>query len=391
LTPAHLTTAPLEDDLLGTGKDANGTRGGRLVSLDAFRGLTIAAMILVNNPGSWSYVYWPLDHAEWNGWTPTDLIFPYFIFILGVALPFSFARRMKEGASRRALFAHVVRRALIIVGLGVFMRVFPDFHFSGIRWPGVLQRIGVVYLAAAGIYLFAGARARWIWTLSLLFGYWAVMTLVPVPGHAPGDLSPEGNLAAWLDRALMAGHLYRGTWDPEGILSTFPAVATALLGIFTGEWLRSGREGRALTRGMLAAGVVLTVVGLGWGQVFPINKNLWTSSYVVFTAGTALVLLGLMHEAIDVRGWRGRWHVPLVVYGMNAIAVFVLSGLVTKMLTLIHTGGEGGHSLYGWIFVHGFQAWAGDYNGSLMFALCYVLAWLGAMWVLYRKRIFIKI
>ena len=285
----------------------------------------------------------------------------------------------------------MVRRALVIIALGVFMRVFPDFHFSGIRWPGVLQRIGVVYLVAAGIFLFAGRRARWAWTLGLLFGYWAVMMLVPVPGHAAGDLSPEGNLAAWVDRALMGGHLYRGTWDPEGLLSTVPAVATALLGIFTGEWLRSGRERRALARGMLAAGVLLTLLGLGWGRVFPINKNLWTSSYVVFTGGTALILLGLLYEAIDVRGWRGRWHVPLVVYGMNAIAVFVLSGLVTKMLTLIHVGGEGGRSLYGWIFVHGFQSWAGDYNGSVAFAVWYVLVWLGAMWLLYRRRIFIRV
>ena len=391
MTPTQATTAERGDGVLDADAGADTMRSRRLVSLDVFRGLTIAAMILVNNPGSWSYVYWPLEHAEWNGWTPTDLIFPYFIFILGVAVPFSFGRRIAEGASRRALFAHVVRRALIIVGLGLFMRVFPDFHFSGIRWPGVLQRIGVVYLAAAGIYLSTGARARWGWTLALLLGYWAVMVLVPVPGHAPGDLSPDGNLAAWVDRALMGGHLYRGPWDPEGILSTFPAVATALLGIFTGEWLRSGKEGRVLSRGMLGAGVVLTVVGLVWGRAFPINKNLWTSSYVVFTAGTALILLGLMYEAIDVRGWRGRWHVPLVVYGMNAIAVFVLSGLVTKMLTLIHTGGQGGRSLYGWIFVHGFRSWAGDYNGSLLFASCYVLVWLGAMWVLYRRRVFIKV
>ena len=217
------------------------------------------------------------------------------------------------------------------------------------------------------------------------------MTLISFPGHAAGDLTPDGSLAAWVDRALMNGHLYQGTNDPEGILSTFPAVATALLGIFTGEWLRNGRDRLTHTRGMLGAGVLLTVLGLAWGLAFPINKNLWTSSYVIFTAGTALLLLGALYWAIDVKGWRGWWHVPLVVYGMNAIAVFVLSGLVTKTLTLIHVGGEGGTSLYGWIYVHGFRSWAGSYNGSLAFALAYVLLWLGAMWVLYRRRIFIKV
>jgi predicted acyltransferase len=368
-----------------------GPADARLVSLDAFRGLTIAGMILVNNPGSWSYVYAPLEHAAWNGWTPTDLIFPYFLFIVGVAIPLSFRRRLAEGADRRGLFAHVVRRALVIVALGTFMRVFPDFHFAGIRWPGVLQRIGVVYLAAAGLYLGVGRRGRVAWTVGLLLGYWAAMSWVPVPGYGAGDLSPDGNLAAFVDRALMSGHLYQGTWDPEGLLSSFPAVATSLLGIFTGEWLLSGLPRPSLARVMLVAGVALTALGLAWGVLFPINKNLWTSSYVVFTAGTALLLFGALFWAVDVRGWRGAWLTPLRVYGMNAIAVFVLSGLVTKMLVLVHVGGPEGPSLYGWIYQTLFRSWAGDYNGSLAFALAYVGLWLGAMGLLYRRGIFIKV
>ncbi len=363
----------------------------RLLSLDAFRGLTIAGMILVNNPGSWSYVYWPLGHAQWHGWTPTDLIFPYFLFIVGVAIPFSFQRRLREGADRRDLFAHVVRRALTIVALGFLMRLFPDFHFSGMRWPGVLQRIGVVYLAAAGLYLAFGRHGRAAWAGGLLLGYWAVMTLVPVPGGVAGDLSPEGNLAAWVDRALMGGHLYQGTWDPEGILSTLPAVGTSLLGIFAGEWLLSGRPPGAVTRGLLGAGIALTPVGLAWGLVFPINKALWTSSYVVFTAGTALLLFGLTYWVVDVRRRRGPWLTPLLVYGTNAIAVFVLSGLMTRILGRIHVGGAEGPSLYTWIYRNVFQSWAGDYNGSVAFAACYVILWLALMTPLYRRRIFIKV
>lgn len=382
--------APSTEALAARAADA-GAPGGRLLSLDAFRGLTIAGMILVNNPGSWSYVYWPLEHAEWHGWTPTDLIFPYFLFIVGVAIPFSFRRRLAEGAGRGGLFAHVVRRALIIVALGTLMRVFPDFHFSGMRWPGVLQRIGVVYLAAAGLYLGVGRRGRVAWTLGLLFGYWAAMSWIPVPAHGAGDLSPEGNLAAFVDRALMDGHLYRGTWDPEGLLSSFPAVATTLLGIFAGEWLLSGRARGRLLRGLLTAGAAGTVLGLAWGTVFPINKNLWTSSYVVFTAGTALLLFGALFHLVDVRGRRGPWLTPLLVFGSNAIAVFVLSGLVTKVLVLVHAGGPDGSSLYGWIYQSLFRSWAGDYNGSLAFAIVYVALWLAAMWPLYRRRIFIKV
>ncbi|MDH3271127.1 MAG: DUF5009 domain-containing protein [Gemmatimonadota bacterium] len=361
----------------------------RLDSLDAFRGLTIAAMILVNNPGSWSYVYAPLGHAAWHGWTPTDLIFPYFLFIVGVAIPFSFRRRLAEGANRRSLLGHVARRSAILVALGLAMRAVPDFDVTTMRYYGVLQRIGLVYFVAASLYLFFGRRGRAVATVSLLLGYWALMMLVPVPGFGAGDLSPEGNLAAWIDRALLYGHLWQGDWDPEGLLSTLPAIATSLLGIMTGEWLRTERTPADKVRVLLITGVVFTAVGWAWGLVFPINKNLWTSSYVVFTAGTALLLLGALYWAIDVRRLRGWWEEWMVVYGRNAIVVFVASGMVAKAMGRIRLGER--TSLYGWIYETLFRSWGGDYPGSLAFALAYVASWLGVMWLFHARRIYIKI
>jgi predicted acyltransferase len=362
---------------------------GRLFSLDAFRGLTIAGMILVNNPGSWNHVYPPLRHAEWHGWTPTDLIFPFFLFIVGVAIPFSFGKRLERGDSRRSLMVHVVRRAGILFGLGLLMRAVPQFDFETLRIMGVLQRIGLVYLMAAPAYLFLGRPGRaWV-TLALLLGYWALMVLAPVPGFGAGDLSPDGNLAAYLDRLILGDRLWAGTWDPEGMLSTFPAVATTLLGIFTGEWLRSEASLERKTGGLLLAGMVGVGLGLLWDLSFPINKGLWTSSYVVFTAGAGLLLLGAFFWAMEVKGRRA-WAQPFVVYGMNAIAVFVASGMVAKQMGLTRVG-SGGVSVKGWIYEELFVPWAGPLNGSLAFAISYVLAWLAIMWIFYRRRIFIKI
>ncbi len=375
--------------------DGAARSAGRLVSLDAFRGATIAGMILVNNPGSWSYVYAPLRHAEWHGWTPTDLIFPFFLFIVGVAMPISFGKRLQRGDSRRELMKHVVRRSAILFGLGVFMRLYPTFSdWETLRIMGVLQRIAVVYLIASILYLTLRQRGRGIAVAVLLFGYWAAMMLVPVPGSIAGDLSAAGNLGAFLDRLILGqNHLWQqNPWDPEGLFSTLPAVATTLLGIFTGEWITSGRSALMKVTGLLLAGLVGIIVGQLWHLLFPINKNLWTSSYVVFTGGMALLILGLFYWAIDVRGWRA-WSKPFVVYGMNAIAVFVASGLMTKTLVLWRVPIEGGEttSAYTWIYQNVFASWAGPLNGSLAFAISYILFWLAIIWVLYWRRIFIKI
>ena len=366
--------------------------GGRLVSLDVFRGITIAGMLLVNNPGSWSHVYGPLRHAEWHGWTPTDLIFPFFLFIVGVAMTLSFGGRLAKGAAPGELMGKATKRAFILFGLGLMLAAFPYWgvDLSTLRIPGVLQRIAVAYLAASVIVLYTGPRVQAAIGAALLLGYWALMTLVPVPGHGAGVLTPDGNLGAYLDRAILTtDHLwqYSRTWDPEGILSTLPAVGSVLMGVFAGYWIRSPRSGGRIALGLLAAGVAATVVGAAWGTVFPINKNLWTSSYTVFTGGLALLFLAACYWVIDVRGWKG-WAKPFVVFGLNAIAAYFLSGIFARLLNMIPVGDA---PLKAWLYDNAFASWAGPVNGSLAFALSFVLLWIGLMWILDRKGIFIKV
>ena len=356
----------------------------RLVSLDAFRGLTIAAMILVNNPGSWSHAYWPLLHARWHGWTPTDLIFPFFLFIVGVAVNFSQRARLRD----------VLRRTLLLAGLGLFMAAFPFFRLTTLRYPGVLQRIAACYLATwlAGRYL--SRRGQAALAVALLGGYWALMTLVPVPGGLAPNLEPETNLAAYVDRLFLTGHMWSQTrtWDPEGLLSTLPAVATTLLGLLAGAWIRSGRSPRAKTVGLLAAGWLLALVGLVWHESFPINKNLWTSSYVLFTGGTAAYLLGLCYWIADVRGHRG-WTRPFVVYGINAIFVFVASGLLAKMLYIIKLPTSPGASVSLQVLLYRglFASWMSPVNASLAYALANVLFWYAVLLWLDRRGIHLKV
>ena len=377
---------------------------GRLASLDAFRGLAIAGMILVNNPGSWSHVYAPLRHAAWHGATPTDLVFPFFLFGIGVAMSFSFAARAARGDSARTLWGHVAKRALILYGLGLFMAAYPRFDFATVRLVGVLARIAMVYLVAGTLVLFLSRRTVFAAMLALLAVYWALLAWVPVPGFGAGDLSAEGNLGAYLDRMILGVHMWSGgggVYDPEGLLSTLPAVSSTLAGLFAGDYLRArhragGQAGEpaaanaALRMALLGAGLVLA--GHAWDLVFPINKPIWTSSYVAYTTGWALVTLGALYQVIDVRGRRA-WARPLVVYGVNAITVFVASGLVAKTLVLwrVPTGGGGTTSAYNFLYETLFASWAGPLNGSLAFAIATVLFWLGVAWAMYARRIFLKV
>jgi predicted acyltransferase len=367
----------------------------RLLSLDAFRGLTVAAMILVNNPGTWGAIYAPLRHAEWHGWTPTDLIFPFFLFIVGVSIALALGPRAERTGPKRDLYLKIARRCALIFALGLILAGFPFFDLATIRIPGVLQRIAVCYLFASVIFINTDTRKQIFITAALLVAYWMLMTLVPIPGHGPADLGDkEWNLAAYFDRLVLGPHIWKAgkVFDPEGILSTIPAVATTLTGVVTGAWLRAPASDSEKVGGMLKAGVGLAVAGWAWGVWFPINKSLWTSSYVLLTTGLALLLLALCYWLIDVKG-RRRWALPFIVFGTNALAVFFLTGLVARTMSLVKVAGADGRevNLQQHIFRNLFASWASPVNASLLYAVCFVLVWLGLMAILYRKRIFIKV
>ena len=366
----------------------------RLISLDVFRGITIAGMVMVNNPGSWSTIYWPLAHAEWHGWTPTDLVFPFFLFIVGVAIPIALGKRVDAGGSKRDLYWKIVRRTLIIFALGIFLAGFPYFNLSTIRIPGVLQRIAVCYLFASIIFLNTKVRTQIIIAIGLSILYWVLMTKLPAPGFAAGDLSKEGSLASYIDRTLLGPHIWRQgkVFDPEGLLSTIPAIATTLIGVLTGQWLRMEKPAYEKVAGMFAAGVVCMVIGWMWNPWFPINKSLWTSSYVFFTGGLALLFLALCYWIIDIRKYTA-WTKPFVVFGVNALVLFVASGVMARLLGLIKVSAADGNQipLQSWIYRNVFLSWLPPYRASLAYAIVFILVWLGLMWILYRRRIFIKV
>lgn len=362
-------------------------RPERLLSLDVFRGLTVAAMLLVNNPGTWSAVYDPLEHAAWHGWTPTDLIFPFFLFIVGVSMAFSILPRLERGEGPARLFGRAAKRGAILIGLGLLLGAFPYYNLdiSHLRFPGVLQRIGLAFTLAAAAVLFLRPRGQAVVTAALLLGYWAAMMLVPVPGGRAGDLSKDGSLAAYVDRTVLGtNHLWASarTWDPEGLLSTLPAVATVLLGVFAGRWMRSDRSPADRLVGLFLAGNAALVIGLIWDAAFPINKNLWTSSYAVFTAGMALHTLAVCYWVVDVRGGR-RWAMPFAWFGMNAIFAFFLSGVMARLLHLVRIDGR---TLKEVIFAGAFDSWLPAHDASLAFALCFVALWTAIVWAMHRRR-----
>ena len=371
---------------------------GRLAALDVFRGATVAGMILVNNPGSWSHIYPPLRHAAWHGWTPTDLIFPLFLFIVGITTTLSLAARRARGDDDRALTAQIVRRGTVIVALGLLVSAFPFFppeHLARVRIPGVLQRIGVAYLVAGLVVLRGSWQVRAAVAAALLLGYWALLALVPVPGTwSPVLEPPEATLPAWLDRLLLDGHLWSATrtWDPEGVLSTLPAIASVLLGALAAPVLTGDGSMDRRVRRLAVAGFVAAAAGLAWGIAFPINKNLWTSSYALFTAGAAALALALCVWLIDVRGSRG-WIGPFVVFGVNPIVAFVGSAMVSRLLyTTIRVTHEGDPvSLQQAIHRTLFASWLPPRAASLAFALAMVVGWWAALALLDRRGIRLKV
>ncbi len=362
----------------------------RLESVDAMRGATIAGMIVVNNPGTWSAVYPQLRHAEWHGWTYTDTIFPFFLFLVGVSMALSFGERRAAGASRGALARKTVLRAAILIALGLCLNLvgFLAFHREHYRIPGVLQRIGLCVLAAGLIYLATGVRGAAWGAVGLLLVY-AILV-------AAGPLDPQGSLPARLDRAVFGTHTWNGTFDPEGLLSTLPAIASTLLGTLAGERLRAPVSlGRKVVE-LSAAGIAATVIGLGAARMIPINKNLWTPSYAVLMAGLAALALALCVALVDVAGGGARKiAAPFVWLGRNAIAAFTLSSLVSVALIAIRVpGADGGgkpRSLWTAIYRGVFDRFADPRLGSLLFALAYLAVWFAIFGVLYRRKIFVKI
>lgn len=382
-------------------QSSNESVTGRLGSLDMFRGMAIAGMVLVNNPGSWQHVYSSLLHAEWHGFTPTDLVFPAFLFAVGMAIPFTLAGYADGGTEARGrLYGRIVRRVGLLFILGLLLNATTPFlqsvlHGKAIDWHslrimGVLQRIALAYLIATILILAFETRGRAIAVAVLLFGYWALMALVPVPGYGAGVLTPDGSLAAHIDRLILSPpHLYQGRFfDPEGLLSTFPAAATVLIGFFTGNALRRAPRTRRKTGLLAAAGMLCLVIGWGWGLLFPINKQLWTSSYVVYSAGWCLLLMAICYEIMEVR--RLRWiGWPWQVLGVNAIALFVGSGIVARILLVSRTAD--GRSVYQWLYDSLFVPWAGPLNGSLAFALATVAVWWLLLFALYRRGWFLRL
>ena len=464
------------------------TAQNRLVSLDVFRGMTIAGMVLVNNPGTWSHIYDPLEHAAWHGLTPTDWIFPFFLFIVGIAIPMALGGNPtgREGVSRAGTYKKILTRALIIFALGLAMSVVPFFQFAvtdapdalkmliwlamtagllflllrnfkiagaliglsivgviamnlggynvvaynfdTMRIPGVLQRIAVCYLVVSLLFLHTNWKQQLGIAVALLLGYWLLMTQIAVPGCEITTINDKAcNLAAWIDRTILTeNHIWRSAkvYDPEGILSTLPAIATTISGVLTATWLRrnsppyKGGVDAASADGVVLSepagkapvtivpgsdplntasslfffGTILVAVGYIWSSYFPMNKSLWTSSYVLVTSGIALLTLAACYWLIDLKGYKA-WAKPFVIFGVNALPLFVFSGIVARMLGAFRVSGPDGQpvSLQKWIYENIFLSIAQPIDASLMYAITFILFWLFLMWLLYRKRIYVKV
>jgi predicted acyltransferase len=368
----------------------------RLLALDVFRGLTLAGMILINNEGDWDHAYHQLMHTAWHGFTLADLVFPSFVFIMGVAVAFTSKGRSIDGAGNPARpdWGHILRRVLILFALGLVLNFDPSrFTLSHYRIPGVLQRIALSYLFCTILVTYTEKRVQAIAAAGLLALYWALMKLVPVPGFGAGDLSMQGNLVAYIDNHLIPGHLFKPVWDPEGLLSTIPALSTGLIGVMAGHWLREKRTETEKISGLLVAGCLLIAAGLFTNHWFPINKNLWSPSFVLYTGGLAMNGLALCMWFVDFKQVKF-WTAPFVVLGVNSITAYFLSEFmmgVTMVLPVAHTPAGETITLrqyyYGIILAPVF----GTCNAALIYALTCLAITVAAIAVLYKKKIFIKI
>ena len=416
-------TPPRGDPASGPGAaSSRASARERLLSLDVFRGMTVAGMLLVNDPGSWAHIYPPLEHAKWHGWTPTDLVFPFFLFIAGITTSLSLTGRRMRGDDEGAIVAQILRRGALIFLFGLLVNWFPGFTWTDVpgvadpsfldrvvdrlyrvRLMGVLQRIALAYTVAALVVSRTSLRQQVATVGALLVGYWVVMTALPVPDHGLLGAAvldqPERTMAAWVDRLLLdwgplGNHIWASTktWDPEGVLSTVPAVGTAMLGVMAGRWLGQPRPIHERLSGMFAVGALGMVVGLVWGWTFPINKSLWTSSYVVFTAGMAAVALATVMWVVDVHRVT-RWTRPFVAFGVNPTIAFVGSGVLARIIySIVKVEYDGRRvPLQAAIYESLFASWLPPLNASLAFAVSYVLLFLLLLGALHRRNIIFKV
>jgi predicted acyltransferase len=357
----------------------------RLLSLDAFRGFTVAAMILVNNPGDWGAVYSPLLHKPWNGLSPTDLVFPFFLFIMGVSISLSLSKR-KTDNDQRSLNKKIISRTLKLFAIGILLNLLPDFKFNELRYTGVLQRIALVYLVCSIIYMNTGWKKQIGISLFILIAYWLSMTLIPVEGIAV-KLEPGQNLAAWIDSYLLPGKMWNGTWDPEGIFSTLPAIVTGLGGMLAGNLILTSLSMEKKLNWLFLIGVTACVIACIWNWSFPINKNLWTSSYVLLTGGLAAMTLASAIFLVDILNYKSFAMIG-VVFGMNAIAIYVFSALLGMFLGGINFFGStlNDHIMNTFNSI-GFNLTL----SSLLYAiLCVFLNFVPA-YLLYKKKVIIKL
>jgi predicted acyltransferase len=370
-----------------------GTNENRILSLDIFRGLTIMCMIIVNTPGNWNYAYGVLRHSEWNGCTPTDLVFPFFVFAMGFSAVLSVTKRLQKGIPKQKLLLQLIRRSAIIFLLGLIINTFPFTNLTDFRIPGVLQRIAIVNLVCGLFLLYGDLKRLWIYSAVLLAGYWAMLTLVPVPGFGPANMEPTTNLAAWLDRLIFGNHVwgYTKLYDPEGFLSTFPALVSGFIGVLAGSQFMKLKTDQEKLIMLLVWGNLLTLAGMVWGLAFPINKQLWTSSYVLYTSGLAMVVLGICYWIADIKRIRG-FAPPFLAFGTNPIIAYFGSEIGVGVMGLIHIqSAEKTLNLYDWLFGQYLSTGLSPVNASLLGALLYMGFWLLVVSIMYRRKIIVKI
>jgi len=368
--------------------NSSSQKSKRLISLDALRGFTIAAMVIVNDPGTWEHIYWPLRHAEWNGCTITDLIFPFFLFIVGISIALAYSKRLEANVPKKNMYRKIIIRSLNIYLLGLFLWLLPEFDFSAIRWVGVLQRISFVFLACALLFLNTNWKQQIRIGAIILILYWIIVAYLPVPGIGKPDLSvPSSNWANHLDTLLLPGVMWQGTWDPEGILSTFPAIVSGIIGMLIGKLYLSVKDENKRLVWLFFIGFALFLAGGLWNWFFPINKNIWTSSYVLYTAGLGTLGLAACVLIVDVWGYT-RWTFLGRVYGANAITSYVLAGVLTMVFYEMRLGGA---SLNEWFMSGLTQVGFDPKFASMLYAVIYMLIIFIPALIMYRRKIFIRI